>query len=654
MHRFLSALAVLVAVLWSTSARAQEPVEVLLDDWSVVSISGGEVGYSHTRTERRGSGDTATFHTTLATRMRIKRLGAEIVIESDQTHVEAASGAPLTIESRTRMSTQETHTAVRFEGGKAFVTKTVMDQSRETVLDVPADLVGPAALVRLTKARLDEVGAAFELSSWSADVDRHVAMRIVVMAAEDVAGPDGVERLRRYDTTAEVMGPVVTSSWVDANGDVVRTSATVMGMKMESRRTTAEQARAAYEAGSALSPDVFAASLIAADAFLPRPRAADRALLLITPRRAGVELGELADARQRVLGTRDDGALELEVTRRAPPAGRTGVRPLVDAPAELAETLGASSMIQSDHELIVRTAAEIVGEERDAWRAAQAIERWVEANVTDKSLDVAFASALEVCTNRSGDCSEHAVLLCALARASGIPSRVAMGLLYLGGIWGGHAWTEVWIDGEWYALDGTLGHGSVDALHLTVARMALADGSPANEFANLARVMGEIDVDVLSMTFGERVVDLAGGPSVRIDGRRFVDPGWGLAFEAPEGFEIELNTPRRAIEFELLEIEGRTASGRMQIEVSSFDEPARIEWKDYMGRVTGELESLAVDGRPARSTTRVDGRRTRRVVAVDSDGVLFVFEFDDVGAEANAAAAEAFLASLDFDLAEVR
>ena len=41
------------------------------------------------------------------------------------------------------------------------------------------------------------------------------------------------------------------------------------------------------------------------------------------------------------------------------------------------------------------------------------------------------ATAAEVARSREGDCTEHAVLLAALARARGIPARVAMGLVYV-------------------------------------------------------------------------------------------------------------------------------------------------------------------------------------------------------------------------------
>jgi hypothetical protein len=60
------------------------------------------------------------------------------------------------------------------------------------------------------------------------------------------------------------------------------------------------------------------------------------------------------------------------------------------------------------------------------------------------------ASAREAYDNRSGDCTEFAVLLAAAARARNIPTRLVAGLAYssrfLGGqhVFGPHMWVQSW------------------------------------------------------------------------------------------------------------------------------------------------------------------------------------------------------------------
>ncbi len=66
-----------------------------------------------------------------------------------------------------------------------------------------------------------------------------------------------------------------------------------------------------------------------------------------------------------------------------------------------------------------------------------------------------LAYALE---KRKGDCSEHAALFEALARALAIPCRTVSGLVYMGDwaqCFGLHAWNEVVIDGSWHPVDVT-------------------------------------------------------------------------------------------------------------------------------------------------------------------------------------------------------
>lgn len=77
----------------------------------------------------------------------------------------------------------------------------------------------------------------------------------------------------------------------------------------------------------------------------------------------------------------------------------------------------------------------------------------------DASGGRSFDVASQVATHKAGDCTEHAVLLAALARAQGLPARVAVGTLVadIAGELGafGHAWTEIHRDGAWQLVDAT-------------------------------------------------------------------------------------------------------------------------------------------------------------------------------------------------------
>jgi hypothetical protein len=71
-----------------------------------------------------------------------------------------------------------------------------------------------------------------------------------------------------------------------------------------------------------------------------------------------------------------------------------------------------------------------------------------------------FDFASRVAERGEGDCTEHAVLLTALARATGRSARVVVGLLLIQensnfAVYG-HAWSEIYDDGRWQIADATM------------------------------------------------------------------------------------------------------------------------------------------------------------------------------------------------------
>ena len=76
---------------------------------------------------------------------------------------------------------------------------------------------------------------------------------------------------------------------------------------------------------------------------------------------------------------------------------------------------------------------------------AERLTRYVNA-LLDKKPTVSLPSAREVLRTKVGDCNEHTALYVAMARALGIPARIAVGLVYIHGAFYYHAWPEVYID----------------------------------------------------------------------------------------------------------------------------------------------------------------------------------------------------------------
>jgi len=134
---------------------------------------------------------------------------------------------------------------------------------------------------------------------------------------------------------------------------------------------------------------------------------------------------------------------------------------------------------------------------------AEALRAFVMRFIVHKDLASAFAGASAVAQSKAGDCSEHAVLLAALLRAQGIPSRVASGLIYaeeFGGkhnLFAWHMWTQAQVKGEWIDLDATLASRPFHPGHLLIATSAQDDAQLDSDFSNLLATIGNLSIEVV-------------------------------------------------------------------------------------------------------------------------------------------------------------
>lgn len=152
--------------------------------------------------------------------------------------------------------------------------------------------------------------------------------------------------------------------------------------------------------------------------------------------------------------------------------------------------LSDTLFIQSKDPIIVKLAKEITGSEKDRLIKARLIYDWVFKNIK-KTPAVTVPSASEVLKSRRGDCNEHATLYTALARASGVPARIAVGLVLKDGYLYYHAWPEVLISGGWLPVDPTLGRFPAGAGNI---RLLAGD---IDRQARLISVAGRLRAEVI-------------------------------------------------------------------------------------------------------------------------------------------------------------
>lgn len=122
-----------------------------------------------------------------------------------------------------------------------------------------------------------------------------------------------------------------------------------------------------------------------------------------------------------------------------------------------------------DSRIVAAAKKAIKGAKNPAERVA-ALTRFVYERVEEKDLSRAYAPATTTLESGVGDCTEHSVLFSALAKASGIPTRLVDGVVVADGNIGYHEWVEVYLDGEgWRAVDPTFGEAIANPNRLKLA-----------------------------------------------------------------------------------------------------------------------------------------------------------------------------------------
>jgi transglutaminase-like putative cysteine protease len=274
---------------------------------------------------------------------------------------------------------------------------------------------------------------------------------------------------------------ITTRSWITDVGEVVREESP---MGLLTVRETPEQAQMLAVPGSVQ------ADLLEASAITPsRPLRIDDPTTVerLRVRLSGLEAFDAADL-EGDGQTRAGDELEVRDPRDLAPG---------PAPPDLARHLAPEPLIESDAPEIRAETEKALAGTAGPRRRAERLVRYVHA-LLEKRPTISLPSALEVLRTRVGDCNEHTALYVAMARAAGLPARIATGLVQLRGAFYYHAWPEVFVAGgpgrgTWLSVDPTLDQFPADATHIRLARGGL------DRQAAIVSMVGRAKLDVLDV-----------------------------------------------------------------------------------------------------------------------------------------------------------
>jgi len=471
--------------------------------WRGIYYRGEKIGFTVSQTLPEGDG----FELQEDGRLQMALLGATTAatIRTD-AHVDRAF-ALRAFEFSLDPGTGKVEVRGRIDGRRLFLEVRTASGARaeERLLDEP-----PALSQNLSRRLADgglATGARHQWTMFDPATLRNSPVVVDVGRRELVRGA-GVAPIPAFRVEMTFAG-LRTTSWVTDTGEVVREESPLglitIRESPQSARTMAVSNRIRED-------------LLQTAAVVPRmstridePRDVRRLRLRVRGLEAAAfPRGDLDGGAQRTDG---------DVVELIDPRQMTAERADPDASRYLA----AEPFIESDApEIRAEADAAVRGIEGDRARAER-LTRYVNA-LLDKKPTVSLPSAREVLRTKVGDCNEHTALYVAMARAVGLPARIAVGLVFVHGAFYYHAWPEVYVDraagrGLWLPVDPTLNQFPADATHLRLTRGGL------DKQAAILPLIGHLAIDVVS-------VDLEPNRTPILVGRQPVDLG-ALAVPIP-------------------------------------------------------------------------------------------------------------------------
>ncbi|MEM7624567.1 MAG: transglutaminase-like domain-containing protein [Planctomycetota bacterium] len=470
-----------------------QAAQVLEDRWYVVFNGEDRIGYMHTTVNQEG--DAGPITTTQDVKFVMSRGGTVIELAVGSLFVETPEGRPVRASSTLNMGGLPIETEVAFlDQGVRVSSGQAGRMTTQMQPPIAGDWLPPQALSRYVEAQLAAGAEVIEAST----VDVSAGLKPITTRMVRV-GPQAIEVYGKtvpataWDVTASNLPSVTLRDYLDDEGTSIKSTIPLLpGLEL-----TVLEADKALALSKLTPAEMMAQTFVTPSRKIDRPRELKRAVYRLRTR-DGRAMPELPTSSvQRLVGE------QLIVDLSGEPLG--------EAAGEA--HLAASAVLNHEDPAVQRWLEEFRFLSFDGPAdSADWLRRKVHQDIEAKDLSVGFATASDVARTKQGDCTEHAVLLAALLRGAGIPSRCVSGLIYADqfagheGIFGYHMWTQAWIDddgdgpspGRWIDFDATLPDGvRFDATHIALLVSDMSDGAVTNDMAALLPVLGNLEIEVV-------------------------------------------------------------------------------------------------------------------------------------------------------------
>ena len=431
----------IVGLFFALSAHAAER------EWRSVYIDGVKVGHGYF--ERKFDGDNITIEESLTVKIRqpgspFLKVTIEIVTK------EAIDGNPVYFRREVDTAKINAITEGRFINNRVFLQTKLNGEleTSEVLLDTPV-LFPEAQRRKLTSEEpLPDTVInyyAFDYSSFEP-----VSVETTILGTEILNIMNSETRLTKVAQKTQFPGGRTNKITAYLNEDRVpqRIITELLGVETILERTSKSQALSRSRSFDHMERSLIRSPYVLTD------KALKSAIRFELQSKDGsvIQLPETFEQHVRKSGA----VVEVDICKRCG-------RETAPTRSELETYLQPNIWLQSDHPDIQKLAKKSTRNTTSSREKMEKLTRTVNRKMRGEIFFIGYASALEALQSGRGDCTEYALLLAALGRAAGIPTRVASGIVYSQERFHGrrwvfvpHAWVQAWIDNRWESFDGAL------------------------------------------------------------------------------------------------------------------------------------------------------------------------------------------------------
>lgn len=470
------------------------------ETWQSLYVGGKHIGYSHVNVEAADDRSDGNMRVTLIDQVLLRRGTANILQRYEQRTIEGRDGQVISMEAELRVGP----TVTKYSGNisnDSLALQTIRGTGlTRSTIPWPYDAAGSIAVQQSLLNEPIEVGEERSLTTLLPIRFQVSKAKLKCGSRAAIAMPDGsVSDALEIDVSITPEGtstPLDSVIWTDDKGRVVKTYNPAVDLV--SFTTSREQATTGIE----VSDDVLTATSVRVEGAIGNPDQVALTVFQLTPRGQQPD-SKGAEAVQPLPGQWvrkiEGGGYQVLVSSVAPTSDYTGFEG-----SELAVTDAdrqPGPLITSDQPNVTQQAEASLLTKGTQAQMALDLATGVNALLKEKTYADGWATASEILARGSGDCTSHAVLLAAMLRAKGIPSRVAVGLVYIPVDTGPrmvyHMWNLAYVDGQWIHVDATRTGGVARADRITLGTHDLASGNEFDVIASVIGFMGRYDVKVV-------------------------------------------------------------------------------------------------------------------------------------------------------------